>query len=586
MAYLPVSFISHNDQALYSAEISERLSVLHKTISRVLSSLSASAVSGFRCETKDGHVMHWYFAVANYCADVPEAKDMLGILHGNRTKRTCFRCLSTKEEFSIFKKHEYRNLQETRNIRLKQKRFQTQIGKASCSNDDVSSKKDLQDRSMTYQECFLENFPFVGISESLDLYQVCSYEPLRGFHIGVSKLLKLLVYERLSDCEKRNSVLGNRKFSTIRSHVLTAVNEMISRFHTDSFAPGLFLDLVSRSKGKKLNGLFTDNGIRGFVEAKNMKGLNRIFPFVAAFIDRCCGESEEAPTTMVAALYRDFQKSQMNTLNFHMLDHLVDDLRRNGGLKFSDSCLYEHSHVKVKQFYRETSKRKDTALKQTIESYHKSLLREISSDHSRCTQYKTARSIAHESTGAAFVRDGRKISVQDLRFSREYVRNQRKGGNMIHHGNVDAVRLVNDAGEDGTQAFIILLGERYEEPSKIVMTRVFSAYVAGGYIPLHSNVFEDQDGSLLIELIVNSRRISQRTVSCKGFHGRPILRQDCVMIEKYSEEGKRAVWIGKVLALLRIKDEDLVLVKYFDTIQSNDYCMVSLRCVNLRWARN
>jgi len=56
----------------------------------------------------------------------------------------------------------------------------------------------------------------------------------------------------------------------------------------------------------------------------------------------------------------------MGTLKFHLLDHIGDDIRRMGGLHVGDAGIYEHSHVHFKQHYRGTSRRRRSAMDETI----------------------------------------------------------------------------------------------------------------------------------------------------------------------------------------------------------------------------
>lgn len=62
----------------------------------------------------------------------------------------------------------------------------------------------------------------------------------------------------------------------------------------------LRIDFSNRSKGWKYNGFFTESGIVGMLEAKEMKLVDMIFPIVAGFIDRMCGEDSTCPTTRIA----------------------------------------------------------------------------------------------------------------------------------------------------------------------------------------------------------------------------------------------------------------------------------------------
>ena len=56
------------------------------------------------------------------------------------------------------------------------------------------------------------------------------------------------------------------------------------------------------------------------------------------------------------------------TLKFHLLDHLVLDLGRYTSLDFLDAGPYEYYNTRIKQAYRLGSRRKATALEETVQN--------------------------------------------------------------------------------------------------------------------------------------------------------------------------------------------------------------------------
>jgi len=49
----------------------------------------------------------------------------------------------------------------------------------------------------------------------------------------------------------------------------------------DSHARGLHIDFSSNEKGPAINGISTNDGLRGMLEAKDYRTLDMVFPFIA-----------------------------------------------------------------------------------------------------------------------------------------------------------------------------------------------------------------------------------------------------------------------------------------------------------------
>lgn len=108
-------------------------------------------------------------------------------------------------------------------------------------------------------------------------------------------------------------------------------------------------------------------------------------------------------------LYEDFQMSGMGTLKFHLLDHIGADIRRMGALQFCDAGIYEHSHVRFKNMYRGTSKRRDSVMEETIQDMERQdAIKRWNKVITVCLGKKPgfARRNAMENDGAHLVRDG------------------------------------------------------------------------------------------------------------------------------------------------------------------------------------
>ena len=143
------------------------------------------------------------------------------------------------------------------------------------------------------------------------------------------------------------------------------------------------MDFSKANYSTRLDGLFVEDGVRGMLEGKDYKTVDMILPFIAAFIDRACGEVSNGPVTTVSVLYADlvgfllrynqsnpwrrdeidiiegmvdtfgttfmnvfgtFHSTGMRTLKFHLLSHLAEDVENFGGLHNINAGVYEHAH--------------------------------------------------------------------------------------------------------------------------------------------------------------------------------------------------------------------------------------------------
>lgn len=155
------------------------------------------------------------------------------------------------------------------------------------------------------------------------------------------------------------------------------------------------------------------------LEGKENRALDIVFPFVLAYVDTWTGFQDDAPLTKLHVQYTELTNRLMtdnfhngwsssdldnirvsistfkhafwtlfgphcshglNTLKFHLLDHLVDDLERFGSIHVLSESLYEHFNYIVKQAYNSTSKRLKTRTADTVSNLDLTLTRQRS-DH-------------------------------------------------------------------------------------------------------------------------------------------------------------------------------------------------------------
>lgn len=369
----------------------------------LLEELRMSALPGFECTDQEGVRRRCHTAIGSYCCDIPEAKDMTSVRHGSTSSYSCHRCIAMNQSFQTSTRSSPRSGTRTMTIQNEALRLYQDGSRVLCA--DV-----LDTHSLSLQVSWLHTFPFLGTVPSLDLHALFAFEPLHNFHLGISKMLKIAMSNRLK-CKNMftASILtlrGEQKaFSAIRSVTLNCINTMLKSMQKESPAKGLRIDFSSRGKGELWNGLFKAEGLMGMLEGKDYKNLDMVSPFLGMFVDRCCGETSRAPNTSVfvqyvdlmqsclrigrqpewsrrqveklrkricsfkkdtIALFADFQKSHFATLKFHLLDHICDDILRLGGLHYGHAGLFEHAHTIFKRAYRATSKRTSTAMEETM----------------------------------------------------------------------------------------------------------------------------------------------------------------------------------------------------------------------------
>lgn len=69
--------------------------------------------------------------------------------------------------------------------------------------------------------------------------------------------------------------------------------------------PGVRIDFGKVCGTSGLDGILTKNGLNGMLEGRDYKGLDKVFPFIAAFLDRCTGHERTVPMTRVHTMYSE-----------------------------------------------------------------------------------------------------------------------------------------------------------------------------------------------------------------------------------------------------------------------------------------
>lgn len=667
VAFLPVKFFSNDNGSLIEKNLSRHhyLVMLRKCMEIVLSELNEFGFPGFECRDLEGTRRRCHPAIASYCCDLPECHDIVPVKNGNSSTRNCHRCNALTDQFNLNTASEKRNGMETTSL-LKEAQKLRKTGKIRES-DDLLNKYSLIDFLP-----FLAKFPFFGLDPVLDLHIIFSFEPLHNLFLGISRLLKSCLSERLRSLDFETSLIptaaGKQRtvpFRTVRMTILMGVNKLLSHIQRYSPIPGSRVDFSKGGSSGHEKGLYGSEGkLIGMLEGKDYRNLEMVFPFVGAFLDRACDEVVTAVSTKLFVIYVEivqeslsytpdgsstwneikvsalerkiekfkdmarvhysaFQPSKLCTQKFHMLNHIGEDIRRLGGLRYCDASLYEYAHTIVKNAHRSTSRRKNSAMDEMISVYTKDINENVL-DGTRCNlsdmrsydrsvdiqrQVPKAQGVARAQDCATLVKNGKPILLSEIERTRRLIRRKRIASEnhqlsviqeldealqCVHR---DARELVEDIGEVPTRMLcreLIKCTQRAQEPLGLI--RVASGYVSSLPTPTMEN-YDSRKNTVTVN--EGAVRKCQRFVSIRGFYGSPGLRQDCVALQASDvcRTGTTSLWFAKVLALFRTNpssasntgstglEEQMAFVQFFDVTPLEDEVERSLACIRLIWAR-
>lgn len=404
-------------------------------------------------------------------------------------------------------------------------------------------------------------------------------------------------------------------------------------------------------------------------------------------MDRLCGETLQSPTTKVMVMYSDlvksafrqgkdpghssedlsnleqdisdfknfsqslygpYQTSEMRSVKFHLLDHLVDDVKRMCSLKSMDAGLHESSHREVKSCYRSTSKRYATAMSETVSAitFRQRLKRHLSSEHRLPAEDSTRISLQLTGKGgriklsmptstkcesvaggsATLVRKGVKVSFRDMENlfdgrsgiagtrARNKIQQNRRLDLDLSNFPLPLQNLISEVGVHGIQQLCNSLRERAclethsacEKNSilqSLKLEIVQSGFVSSVDIPSSSNYEPDAAGGERTSVQDTGRRTIHRFVSSHSFYG--ARRQDAVVPEAApaASDAPRPwnsqieLFYAKPLLLFHATalsgpfssasrgEKELMFLQHFDVCPLEDPIDKVLGCVKLKWSR-
>ena len=425
VAFLPTSFLENVYMSGTTKWISavnldrlDKLNMMNQTITKIVRSLDSSFYEGFPCRTVDGCNMQTHFTPSNYSSDIPEAKDMTLVKHGQLTLQPCHRCHIFNTRLNSTSSARPRTLLFTRKcLHFRQKGL---LLSSRSRDEGLPSAKRQKTIAHLSTDLFSQlaglpifsGSPLFSGHDIVNPYQMFTVDPLHVFHLGISKMLKNSLYDYLKDKDRQSKTLGKDRakyvfVSTFRLQILRCLNAFIDAVTCNS--DGIRISCsISRDGGKNgLNGFFGEDSVAGMLEATHYKRIDNVSPFFGAMIDRCFDNLDTCPLTSLFTSYvlllhkilytpfspsidiishaRDiendisvfktlatdilgpYQTSGFGTVKFHLLQHIPCDIIRLGALSNCDTNPYELSHTLFKFIYNNfTNKRRGDSLENTI----------------------------------------------------------------------------------------------------------------------------------------------------------------------------------------------------------------------------
>ena len=271
-----------------------------------------------------------------------------------------------------------------------------------------------------------------------------------------------------------------------------------------------------------------------------------------------------------------------------------------GGLHNIEAGTFENSHLRFKAAYRETSKRRTTAMDETLKRISfgntaRHVMNDLRTDESSLVVGNAKKTSRISGAVPGLVRNGPKCSLRDLvRFHENACSMAGELDTLLDEQRVALGKIHPEACTELSkqceltylETLCTLLRQELsshnacsEEELKIQVVK--SGFIEGGHSISNSKCFDQKTRSLRFQKPSLMRR--QRILATCTFQNRP--RFSFVALE--SENGD--VWIGQVQALLRLQYpsgemEEQLFIRYMDVVPPNDGVESALDCVMLRWS--
>lgn len=609
----------------------EKMQILHESIGIACKPLTEISEHGLLCHSEKLGKWQCYPLICSYCCDIIEAKDLACIRHNITPRRPCIRCISTNEDMRNNVVKPYRTFQHMSEVRRKIKESIESYRSASslprtqqkqCSSILRMGDELLREWSLapwkSILEYFREQFPWFIVP---DLYSLFTFEELHNLDLGISKLLKICFVLYLSSGELKdvtfNGTVKKRSLSSLKTLLLRACNSYLSFINDTHSLPDLNVDFSRKDSSLQLNGLFLHSGVRGMLEGKDYRNVDKVFPFVMAFVDRVLGHTTSCPLTNIAVLYSEIRLVHLHqyahagcsakdisilkqkidslkectiqlfkdhcdhglfTLKFHLLSHLVNDLERFSSLDFLSASPYEQFNRLIKQSYWNTSRRYDTVMDETVSNLD-NVLQSVKDRRSATTNLSTIPS--------SFPKSGVSVTLSQLKAFSNYsiaklqVCNPQLS-NMVKHLTKDSLHKLVELIESELQQNNINALQ-----AAIDINFVKSGFIAGSEPPSF-DLYDSNQNMVKYDDTLLKQQVKQRVFADNSFGPSKKEKHSFVFMKGGSEE-QEEFWFAQAMLLFTLSvsnttfTQDLVFVQYMTVTSPKDGVDQSLRCICLRW---
>ena len=683
VGFLPTNITWESEETqLYTTELEDsvggrgsrpsRLRLIHNAMMECLDPLLTKDIAGFEVKDSRGRLLRCHPVLWSYVTDLPEGWDM-----SSSVSQRCSRCFTLKSDLGSTDACARKSARTITDYYNKYERMGK--GKAKTAwRDEMWDKYSLS----TTRPYLLS----VGENYGVDLFKCLRFEQMHNIHLGLTRTLLECMSDRLKSKKLRSSEFivkktGNKKkFKTIRTSVLRALNTSLELMDRQSPWIDFKVCFTSQKKTTPLNGLFQDKGLASMLEARDYSRVLQVMPFLGATVDRMCGEKGTTTRlfvqyvelvyklTRVTAraatftseelrdprhdvkrfmkqahdLYAAHQSSEMGTPKMHTLMHVVDDIEEGGSLQHYRADIYEMCHRIMKWAYDSQSMRGERGHEEALNVVARSdLLRVLDGKTERGARISVVKKLSEPKKRVYGARTKAKVEAAEndtvaaakprpvapasdiLNFLSAY----RRFGSMAETRGLSRpiMDLITDLG-GGVRGYwavpdFVWFMEKLELGPSDTVARSLTVQVSGHPFPVCEKskdrkkmLISVDDGAFGVGTV---KRELQKVVAAHSYYGSKHPFQSMVMIEAHPpEESKKllhssvrkkyagatvhAVWIAKVLAVLRVTRREAeevgsvprrptasehVLVQYMTVCEEPpDEVDKALGCTKLRWA--
>ena len=605
----------------------DKLKTLHAAMSLILKPLQETALSGFT--VSDCLENNWYCfpLITSYCCDIPESKDISGVKHGGSGPFPCVRCKVTPTDIVNLVTRDSRSMEDTLSAR------RTAADNKAAEHPTVSSL------NLSEVPSFLEHLYGSSTMVMEDIYSMFTFESLHNLHLGVSKQMKQCLSEYFNSSIPCHAIHQTRKpprpISSYRMNILRAVNSILATIEKDFGAPGLHIDFSKHERSTQLNGLYVREGLRGMLEGKNYRALDMVFPIIVGFLERCLGfasapvltdlhvryselmlktqfdivESGVSPAVVaqlkedihnfkqeMVAVYGPHSSHGLYTLKFHLLDHLADDIGKYGNVAVIDASAYEGYNTNIKSSFRQTSRRRETRMSETVDflSYNVTLGESGHKTHrggASSTQILSLRQKRVEQAGCYLVRDGLRITFSRLK-SISNGRSAVSSEVSSQSSPQDQEYFAELFPGDSRNVFLKTLHEKLAvdletyHDADVHLEFVKSGFVQGGFTPDLTDYVSS--GNYIAATRLESVTPRQQRIFATSSFGPTKQKLFTYVLITGEVEGVHQIWVARLVALFHVKygqtRQEYAFLQYMQCVDPVDAVDSTLKCICLRWA--